>query len=245
MQTKLKAAIVVVLLAATAFIGVRLFFAGDRAVAQNAVARRGIALRVLGEYAAEQAGGQQAVIVSNPFTQRAGPPSEVVAFEQAGVRGLKQGWGRKVKLAGVFFPELSPAALADPGAVSMPPGATTPLSFLTAERAWDTLLKQYPGTDLVVSLIGLPADLPALELWQRPKPRFALLLPDLRLIGDRVAIKAAFRRGKLMAAVLNRPGAPPDSAALERDHRAEFAQHFVLVTAENLEAVLAIYPGLF
>jgi hypothetical protein len=245
MQTKLKVAVVVALLGIAAFIGVRLFFSRDRAVQQNAVARREIALRVLGEYVAGQAGGRQAVIVSNPFTQRSGAPGEVLAFEQAGLRGLKQGWRQNVRLAGVFFPELSPAALADPSAVNMPPDATTPLSFLTAERAWDALLKQYPDADLVVSLIGLPADLPALELWQRPKPQFALLLPDLRLLGDRPAIVAAFRRGKLLAAVLNRPGAPPESAALERDHDAEFKQHFVLVTAENLEAVLAIYPGLF
>jgi hypothetical protein len=245
MDTKLKAAMVVVLLAVAAFIGRRLFFSGDRVVGQNAVARREIALRVLGEYLAGQGSGQLAVIVSNPFTQRGGAPGEVLAFEQAGLRGLKQGWGRKVKLAGVFFPELSAAALADPSAVNMPPDATTPLSFLTAERAWDALLKQHPGADLVVSLIGLPADLPALELWQRPKPQLALLLPDLRLLGDRAAIIAAFRRGKLVAAVLNRPGAPPQSAALDADHRAGFANHFVLVTAENLEAVLSIYPGLF
>lgn len=245
MNTKLKAALVVVLLAVAAFIGGRLFWSGDRVVGRHAVTRRELALRVLGEYLAGLGSGQQAVIVSNPFTQRPGQPGEVLAFEAAGIEGLKRGWGQKVKLAGVFFPELSPAALADPGAVSMPPGATTPLSFLTAEGAWDALLKKYPGTELVVSLIGLPADPPALELWQQPKPQLALLLPDLRLIGDRAAVKAAFGRGKLVAAVMNRPGAPPESAAHEADYRAEFANHFVLVTAENLDAVLAIYPGLF
>ena len=56
---------------------------------------------------------------------------------------------------------------------------------------------------------------------------------------------AAIISGKILAAVLNRPGAPPETAPLARDFRAEFDARFILVTATNIEPVMNFLPNLF
>jgi hypothetical protein len=244
MNSRTKLAMALLVLVAATLAGLRLFWTQDRIIQNKAVLRREIATRVLAENLAQRFAGRPALIVSNPFSQQPGQPSDVYAFETAGIRGLKKGWGQNIRLLGVAYPELSPAARSDPGAVALPPDITTPLSFLTADRAWDALLRQNPGVEILVSLIGLPADLPALELWRHPRLQLALLLPDLRLVGNRAAVKDAIKKGKLAALVLNRPGAPPEQAPLDRDYRSEFEKRFLLITPENVDAALSLYPGL-
>ena len=217
----------------------------DRALHRHAVTRREVATRVLGQYLAAQFPGRQVLVASNPFTQRPGRPDSVVAFEASGIRGLKAGWGDRLQLLGIAFPELNPDAAANPGAVLMDSQSATPLSFLTTETAWDKMLKAHAGADIVVSLIGVPVNLTTLEIWRAPKPSLALLLPDLRMIGDTAALRQAFARGKLAAVVLNRPGAPPETVPMNKDASAEFEARFLLVTRENLEDLLRLFPQAF
>ncbi len=217
----------------------------ERALRAKALERRALAARFLGEQLAREHPGQTAVIVANPFTRQPGRPAEIYAFDEAGIRGLKAGWREGLKLAGILFPELDPAAGTNPAAVAVDAPTTTPLSFLTSPRAWDKLVEANPGATLLVSLIGLPATLRNLQLWGQPQPRLGLLLPDLRMIGDTAAIQAAFGSGKLVAVVLNRPGAPPESAPLLSDAQAEFDARFLLITPHNVAETLHAYPGLF
>lgn len=210
----------------------------DGGMRRTALARREVALRVLAEHLAQQFPGQKVLIVSNPFTHRKTSSADVVAFEEAGIRGLKRGWGSNVQFQGIGYPELNATEASHPAHAPIDPQTTTPLSFLTADDAWDNLLRRYPDTDVVVSLIGLPATLRSQEIWRQPKPHFALLLPDLRMIGDCGDVKEAFRSGKLAAVVLEKPGAPPESASLDRDYRAEFNQRFVLVTTQNCDSLV-------
>ena len=70
-------------------------------------------------------------------------------------------------------------------------------------------------------------------------------MPDLRLLGDPETVQASFRSGKILGAILNRPGAPAELTAIESDPHREFARRFLLVTATNLDDVLTAYPGLF
>jgi hypothetical protein len=242
---KTKLLLVSALLLVTAVLAWRLFYTPDRLLRGRALDRREVALRVLGEHLAGQAEGQTALIVANPFSQMPGQARAVYAFDEAAPRGLTAGWGDRVRSAGVAYPELTPAAKQDPSSVPLPPDATTPLSFLTVERAWDALAQRHPDATLFVSVIGLPAEVQALECWRRPSPRFALLLPDLRLVGDAIAVAAAFKSGKIIAAVLNRPGAPTESVAMQRDFRAEFEARFLLVTATNIDDLIQVFPNLF
>jgi hypothetical protein len=91
----------------------------------------------------------------------------------------------------------------------------------------------------------LPAKLNGVRCWREPKPKFALLLPDLRLIGDATAVKQAVKHGKLAAFVLNKPGAPNSRARLKRSAADEFDRRFLLVTTENVDQLMEEYPQLF
>jgi hypothetical protein len=186
------------------------------------------------------------LVFSNPFTQRAGTAAAILEAEAAGLRGLRQGLGAATPVAAVVFPELKPDALDNPRALLTDRATTTPLSFLVAPGAFDRACKEHSDCEVAVSLIGLPVELNGVEVWQNPgAPRFALLLPDLPLLGDAASLERVLRSGKLAAFVLAKPGAPGADAPMGRDWEKEFERRFVLVTPENFEQVRRTYPGLF
>jgi hypothetical protein len=212
----------------------------------HALQARSVATRVLAEYLVRVKAGQQVLVISNPFVRRPGVDSQVAATEAAGLRGLKEGFGSKLKMKAPVFPDLRSAAEQNPRAVAIDPETTTPLSFLVAEHAFDTLAEAHPDCDLIVSLIGVPVGLHGLRCWQTTgAPRFALLLPDLRLIGNLQAVRGALQGGKLVAFVLHKPGAPSAETGLSGRVQAEFDQRFLLVTAANIDRLVQNYPKLF
>jgi len=213
---------------------------------QNALQARALATRVLAEHLAKTQSGKRVVVMANPFTQRAGTDRAILATEEAGLRGLREGLGQKLALGAVAFPELRPAALEDPRALPIDTETTTPLSYLVAPGAFDRVVRQHPECEIVVSLIGLPAELDRCEAWQAAgAPSFALLLPDLRIVGDAAAVKTAVKSGKLLAFVARKPGGPGDDVPLQGDASAEFDRRFVLVTPATFEQVAQSFPGLF
>lgn len=204
---------------------------------------------VLGATVARLAPGSPVVVVKNPFASRPGADPSLRTVEEASVRGLRRGLGTPEVPVSEAAPELKPGALENPRAYDIPPGATTPISFLSAEGAWDRLPlpSTPPGkTPVLVSLIGLPADLATTRAWTDPQgPGWVLYLPDLRILGNTEALRAAFRGRRILALVLARPGAPPELEAPAGDARAEFERRYLLVTAESLESILREWPRLF
>jgi hypothetical protein len=159
---------------------------------------------------------------------------------------LEKGLGAGTKFLGVAYPQLRAEAKDDPHAVPIPAGATTPISFLTAPGAWDRLVELHPDARVLVSLIGVPADLAQSRVWTASDgPVFALLLPDLRLVGDRAAVRSAFQQGRIIAAALTRPGAPPESAAMRTDRQGEFDLRYLLATPANIDELMEAWPQLF
>ena len=212
----------------------------------NALHSREAAAHALAEYLAQTQPGKRALIVSNPFTQRKETAKAIREMEQAGIRGLRAGFGDRVTVAAVAFPELKPGARENPGALLAEVETTTPLSYLIAPDAFDKLAKQHPDCDLIVSLIGLPAELGQCESWQAAgAPKFALLLPDLRIVGDTAAVCSAVKSGKLAALVLARPRETDGSLVPGSEFKAGSEQWFVLVTRESVDQVVWSYPGIF
>jgi hypothetical protein len=207
-----------------------------------ALTARELATRRLGEHLAQKFSGQRALLISNPFTQSQTIANDIVATEKAGINGFKKGTGDKLILEAVAFPELKPEARTNPRSVFIDGETTTPLSFLVGADAFDKLAGQHPQCALFVSLIGLPANLKELRCWQEEKPKFALLLPDLRFVGNAAAVKQSVQKGKIAAMVLHKPGAP----SLDRGvSQTDFDQLFILVTAENIDRTMLDYPQLF
>lgn len=216
---------------------------------RHALLRREQVFEVLGATLARLAPGSPILVVENPFASRPGADPALRAVEEASVRGLRRGMAAADAGITVAVPELKPGALENPRAFSIPPGATTPLSFLSAEGAWDRLPVPAapPGKAAVlVSLIGLPADLSTTRAWTDPRgPAWVLYLPDLRILGNVQALRAAFRERRILALVLTRPGAPPESDAPLGTAAAEFERRHLLVTAESLDTTLREWPQLF
>lgn len=237
------------ILVATVVLGLALFciwwLQRDKKLENLALTRRRVAARFLGEHLQTQFPRSRVLIVANPYARQSGSSHPIHAFEKAAIDGLKEGWGRTMTLLGVAYPELRPEAHENPGLVPMKSGATTPLSYLTAPGAWEAFTETYTNIDIVVSLIGTPLDLTELSLWRKPKPRFALILPDLSLIGDATAVREAFRSAKLCGVVLNLPSPPSDSTPLDPDPQVEFAKRFLLVTPQNYELQMGQHPLLF
>ena len=236
----LLAGLLAVLVASLAFCR-----SSDAVARGRAADHRATALRVLGEHLAREFAEGKVLIVSNPYVQAGRGDADVRRFEAAGVEGLKRGWGDRLELLGVVYPALRPEALANPERIPVDPESKTPLSFLQTDRAWDDLWKSHPEADVWVSLIGVPVNLMRLEVWRRPRPALALLLPDVRMLGGRAGVIGALESRKLTAMVVPRPGSPPATAPPEPDYRAEFERRFLLVTAENVARVIELYPALF
>jgi hypothetical protein len=211
-----------------------------------ALSARETATRVLARHLAGQFPGAKALVFGNPFTLRSGQSPEIYEFEQAGLRGVEEGFGKPASIK-IVYPDLRPAFLQRPGSVYIDPKTTTPLSFLVSENAFDELFEANPGYSLGISLIGVPVGIRERRVWLDPeKPHFGLLLPDWRLVGGRDAIVAAFGSGKISAAVVPRPGPVSlKDASHGTDAEAEFNRQFLLVTKENVKEMVAKHPEAF
>jgi hypothetical protein len=212
--------------------GPGLWFLLKQSPYDRAVRDRALATCRLAEHLAQRYAGRRVLVISNPFARQRG--GAILEQEDSGLRGLRKGFADRVTLAAVVVPELTPQAQADPNSVELPPGATTPLSYLIQADAFDRLAAQHPDCELLVSLIGLPAQVGQTEIWRKPgPPRFALLLPDLRVLGDVSAVRAAVKADKLVAFVVRRPD--PFKLARAPSADAAFDQKFLLVTGENID----------
>lgn len=242
-MTRQTPALVFLFLVAVAFLVWFLFKPDPQG---NAMRTREIATRGLAEYLTRVHSGKRALIISNPFTQRKDTAKAIVDMEQAGIRGLREGFGDKITIRAVAFPELKAGANENPRALLADAETTTPLSYLVAADAFDKLAKQHGDCEIIASLIGLPLELNRCETWNAAGgSKFALLLPDFRGIADATTVQKAMKSGKLLAFVLVKPGAPDDDSAPGKNWKAEFEKRFVLVTAENVDQVTQAYPELF
>jgi hypothetical protein len=220
--------------------GLILFLAGCSRSAPES--ERQLATRVLAEYVATAKAPKLVLVFSNPFSQRSGGSEQIYAFEEAGIAGLKEGFGN-VRME-VEFPAIKPEALRDRTSVQIDPQSTTPLSFLVTDGAFSESAGRHPNADIIVSLIGLPVNLASFTEWHATgKPAFALLLPDWRMIGGREEILQSFRTGKLVAAIVRKANAPEGDVI--GDSKEEFDRRYLLVTKENVEGLLAADPSAF
>ena len=188
------AGLAVVALAALAFVGC----SGPK---NAALAARQRAMEILGSRIAKLRPDCKVLVLSNPFTKESGYLNEKSQYERAGLRGLRKGLGGRSPVT-VVFPEIRPEFFSNPQSVIISPDSRTPLSFLMRPGSVDQLAEAHPECRVIVSLIGLPAELDQLKIWSEKDPRcFALLLPDLRLVGPPAKAVEAFQREKLLAVV--------------------------------------------
>ncbi len=237
MKNRVLPVILVLVLAGA--LGTWLYFKPD--ASREAFASREAATRMLGQNLGQKFPGQKILAVSNPFTQKKGQLRHVYLLQEAGVSGLRKGVGADRVVVG--FPELQPGALENPHAFNIPQTTTTPVAYLLAEGAFDTLAQKHAGCTVLVSLIGIPTDLTRSKTWQAADgPKFAFLLPDLWMLGDKQAVLNAFKTGKIAGVVLKKTGSAED---LKAGSSKDFTNSYLLVTPENVEESMTKYPQLF
>lgn len=185
-------------------------------------------METLGAHIARLRPKSKVLLLSNPFAQKAGHFHESSQFDRAGLRGLRKGLGTGSSVT-VVVPEIRQEYIANPASVIIPPDSKTPLSFIIQPGSIDQLTDAHPECNVIVSLIGLPLGVDQLKVWAEKDPRsFALLLPDLRVLGSSQEVHAAFRRGKLLAAVFEMPSSGDP----------------LVVTADNISDLLKENPKL-
>ncbi len=163
------------------------------------------------------------LVLSNPYAEQAGYLNEKRQYERAGIRGLAKGLGGRQSVI-VAFPKIRPEYASDPQFAAIPPDSRTPLSFLIQGESVDELAGAHPECRVIVSLIGLPVGVEDLKVWDAKDRRcFALLLPDLRVLGPPERAVEAFQRGKLLVLVTedSRSGKP---MVVARDNVGEVLQ---------------------
>jgi hypothetical protein len=183
-------------------------------------------LETLGAEIAKVRPQAKVLLFSNPFAEKAGVFNEKSQFERAGISGLRKGLGKGASVT-VVFPTIRPEYIANPASVSIPSDTRTPLSFLIQPESFDRLAEAHPDCTVLVSLIGLPVGVNHLKVWNQKDSRgFALLMPDLGVIGAPNEMLAAFHRGKIIAAVF------------EDAHTSKP----LIVTQTNIASVLSAQP---
>lgn len=219
----------IVLAAGLAVIAVAtiVFLARSSSPQSAALAARQHAMELLGARIAKLRPECKVLVLSNPFTKESSYLNEKSQYERASLRGLRKGLGGRSPVK-VVFPEIRPEYFANPQSVMIPSDYRTPLSFLMRPESVEQLAEAHPECRVIVSLIGLPVEVDRLKIWDESDPRcFALLLPDLRLIGSPAKAAEAFLRGKLLAVVTE------DSFKLNAP---------LIVTRDNVAEVLERQP---
>lgn len=218
MKTKTTAAVVGGL---AAVVVAAVVFLNRASTPKNAaLAARQQAMEMLGQSIAKQKPACKVLVLSNPFTKESGMLDERAQFERAGIRGLRKGLGDLSVT--VVFPEIRPEYFADPQSVLIPSDSRTPLSFLIRPGSVATLADANPQCTVIVSLIGLPAGIDQEKIWNPDDARtFALLLPDLRILGPSEKAVEAYEQGKILVAVVEDSLQPGKHLIVTRNNVAE------------------------
>jgi hypothetical protein len=190
---------------------------GTSSEKSTALGKREQALTALGTCLAKLRPECKVLVLSNPFLKNCGYLDEKSQYERAALRGLRKGLGRQIPVS-VVFPEIRSEYFTDRQAIIPAADCRTPLSFVIQPDSVDRLAEAHPECQVIVSLIGLPAGAEQLKIWNDKDPRcFALLLPDMRVLGPPAKVLECFQSGKLLAAV-SEDCQSGDSLVITRDN---------------------------
>ena len=200
-----------------------------------AVNDRSQATAMIGQHLAEHFPAEKILLVSNPFTLEKGRDPSVYAFEEAGIAGLKTGIGKGLEIEAIGYPKLDDEYFRSPATFPVDPFSSTPLSSVMQEESFDMLAQQHPDCGVIVSLIGLPIAIAKSDVWrQATSPTFALLLPDLTMLGSIDNVTGAFESGKISCAVVPNPTRAETSA-----------DDYTLITRDNVSETVSKHPEVF
>lgn len=182
---------------------------------------------IVGQHLAEKYPGSKALVI----TDGSNPPNK--SQEQL-LEGLKEGIGSAIAIESAEGLPIERN--------NMKPEEYRPMEEMMSAVLFDKLISRHPNCNLVISLIGLPYDVPNMALWKMPeatRPKVALLTGDIH------QLKAAIMAKYIVAAVSMRPDLKNIEEKAPSDPKKAFDIRYVLITPENVAKVATDYKGIF
>jgi hypothetical protein len=198
--------------------------------------------------AAKFPGGRAVVIRPTDFGYEMDGVTDIIA-------GLKAGFGADVEITDVIAPkipaeyeqqmeEMKKQYLAETGESELPPDfmMMDQMMNMVDAASFTEVTKRIPdGTDIVVLLVDFPYDMEKMALWSmKPMPAVGAVVnmaqPQMKL-----AIQQEF----IDAIVLPKPMGDFKSMDVPKDLDEAFERRFILVTPENVEAIVGQYGNMF
>ena len=194
---------VTVTLAGICAVLVLVWFRGQKPSVESAeLAARRFGMRSLGLAILKQGNFKRCIVLGNPFVLKSNQSRFSKQIEKESYEGLKEGLGERIEVGEIQYLRLTDEAERDPSSVLLPPSATTPLSFMVRNEEWDRAMEGLDASVVVVTLIGIPADLKQQAWWNKETgPKLALVLPDYRVYGDEAEVGSLFTKKKIVASL--------------------------------------------
>jgi len=200
-----------------------IYFRSPTAYSRHLDSRYG-AMQALGEFLRATDPNCKVLLLGNPFVQRPEASDKIKDHDVIGTEGLAAGLGNLQMSLRKVYPSILESYLDSPETVLIPANSKNPLSFIMDKHSVEALLKSHPDHSVVVSLVGLPLGIDKLDCWQDGSDvSFALLQPDLRILGSKKQILQDFARGKILAVVLQDPNSE-DPQIVDRHNIKDFIQ---------------------
>jgi hypothetical protein len=204
--------------------------------------RTRIAGAYLGQYLANRYPQAQALVVVPPVVR----PSYRHQTTTAWLAGLREGLAGRVTIQAEEAPELPVTVDASVGQTGshrhLPRGWAPPLQFWYSAEVLDRLVDKHPDCNLIISLVGLPSNCRAMQLWRREDSR----RPKVAVASGSVAGLAELLAAQLVVAAVDSGASRiedlPDTTS---EFAVPFARHWRLLTPDNLVRMVTKYPRLF
>lgn len=217
---------------------------GQETVTVDYRKRSEISGRVLGEHLAELHRGSRALVIVPP--RGTGGGKEGRRRKNAFLDGLRTGFADRVTLQAIDFPKFRAVVETDDDGDASKSAVSSswnpPLQYWYSAEVLDSLLKEHPTCNLVVSYVDFPADYERLATWKLPpgkRPVFALASGSLE------RMLPAIQRGWLAAAIDYRSARVAAHAGSEDEARRLLRDQCRIVTPKNVAKFAADYPLLF
>ena len=182
---------------------------------------------VVGQHLAEKYPGSRALVI----TDGSNPPNK--SQEQL-LEGLKQGIGSAISIESAEGLPIDRK--------TQKPEEYRPMEEMMSAALFDKLIAMHPNCNMIISLIGLPYDVPNMGLWkmsEASRPKVALLTGDIH------QLKTAIMAKYIIAAVSMRPDLKNIEEKAPADPKKAFDIRYLLITPENVDKISADYKGIF
>ena len=182
---------------------------------------------IVGRHLAEKYPGSKALVItdgSNPLNK---------SQEQL-LEGLKEGIGSAITIESAEGLPIDKT--------NMKPEEYRPMEEMMSAVLFDKLIALHPNANMVITLIGLPYDVPNMSLWKMPesgRPKVALLTGDIH------QLKGAILAKYIVAAVSMRPDLKNIEEKAPSDPQKAFDIRYVLITPDNVVKIATDYKGIF